>query len=616
MKLKLKLRRTLSLILALSMIFVLAACGSSSSDSSDEEEEEESTAAEEETAEETEEAEEAEETEETAEEETEEEEEEDSDEPVYGGDLVALTTSGITAYYDPSGMSDSVNYALWLEGLWAFDVSSGDSAYTDTISSSSLKGQLAESWEWDEENAVLTVTLRDDVYFQTLDEEYDYYGGRQLVADDVKWSYDRLTGQGEFEEVGALENDAGWASNLSMLASVEVIDDLTVAFTLTSGDEVTLDSFMNQFVKIGGHEWDDLTEEQQYDYHYACGTGPYYLESLEADVQVVLTRNEDYYDTDPNYPDNQLPYLDSITFVVISDNTNVVTQFTSGELNIIPESALSDSQVQMIEDSGVDYYTVNIASDQPQYLALRCNNEYFDDVNVRIAMQLAIDMQTIHTEYLGLDGEVELSGLWNPYTTDWSTVDTWDEELLSEYDYDPERAIELLTEAGYPDGFEITVALESYADTDLWQLCAEYWADIGVTVNLDVYQSIMEVMTIGNDETQEESVGSTGCGACSSITAAINQTIDGGWAAYLWHGNTEYNDLMDQLDAATTLEEQAELAQQADLIYAQEHWTVNMTGLQETVGFYSSDVHFYENGIVTSGKTSGAIFGTMWMSAE
>ena len=618
MKVKTKLKRILALVLAMSMVFALAACGSSS-DSTEEETEEETTTSEE-TEEDTEDSEETEEAEETEseEEETEDEDAEatetSSEEPVYGGDVTCIALSnGITAYFDPSGMADSVTYALWLEGLWSFDVSSGYEAYSDNVPSSALKGQIAESWEWDEDTATLTVTLRDDVYFQTLDEEYDYYGGRQLVADDVKWSYDRLVGQGEFEDVGPLETDAGWDSNLSMLEATTVIDDQTVAFTLTSGDEVTLESFMTQFVKIGGPEWDDLTDEQQSDYHYACGTGPYILEELEAGVQVVLVRNDNYYDTDPNYPDNQLPYLDSITFVSISDTTNIVTQFTSGELDLIPSSTLSTSQEQMIADSGVDYYTLSFATDRPEYLAMRCDTEIFDDVNVRIAMQLAIDLQTIHTSYLGLEGDVQLSALWNPLTTEWSTVDEWDEELLSEYDYDPERAIELLEEAGYPDGFEIDVAIDSSMDTDLWQLCVEYWSEIGVTVNLDMYQTYMEVKTIATDDSLEESTGSTGAGAVASLTAAQNQTLDGGWASGLWHGNEEYTELMADMASATTLDEQTEIAKELDMIYAEEHWTVNLCGMQETVGFYASRIHLYEDGYIGSGKICGSMFATMWV---
>lgn len=534
--------------------------------------------------------------------------------PVYGGDITSIAlANGIVAFYDPSAMADGVTYALWLEGLWSFDITSGYAAYSDNVPASALRGQLAESWTWDEENATLTVKLK-EVHFQKLDDQYDYYGGRQVTAADVKWSYDRLTGLGSgYDE--PMRTDAGWDRNLVMLAGVEVIDDTTVAFTLKSGDEVTLNNFMTQFVKIGGPEWDALSDEQKSDYHYACGTGPYYLTELVAGSQVVLTKNEDYYDYDPRYPENRLPYLDSITFVSIPDTTNIVTQFTSNNLDVIASSTLSESEESQIEASGVDYYTLSFTTDRPEFLAMRCSCEPFNNKDVRLAMQLAIDLDTIHTQYLGLDGEVELSALWNPGTTEWSTVDEWSDELRAEYGYDPDRAKELLAGAGYPDGFEITVAIDSTMDTDLWQLCAEYWAKVGVIVHFDMHQTYMEVKTIATDPNQTMSTGSTGAGATASLTAAQNQTIDGGWASGLWHGNSEYADILTQMGAAATLAQQAELARQADLIYAQEHWTVNLSGMQETTGFYSGRLHLYENGYLGSGKIAGALFATMWADA-
>lgn len=107
----------------------------------------------------------------------------DSGEPVYGGNLNCYYNSDIDAYFDPA-IGDTVCWNLFSEGLWSYDETSGYAMNSDNLPTSALKGQLAESWVVDEEAATLTVTLKDNVYFQTLDEEYDYYGGRQLVASD------------------------------------------------------------------------------------------------------------------------------------------------------------------------------------------------------------------------------------------------------------------------------------------------------------------------------------------------------------------------------------------------------------------------------------------------
>lgn len=593
-----KYQKVLALLLALAMLAALAGCGSSGGQTSSGGSAAASSAGD---------AGDAEDTNQTA----------PSDgEPVYGGDLNCYYNSDIDAYFDPA-IGDTVCWNLFLEGLWAYDETSGYPVNSDSLPSAALKGQLAKEWTVDEAAATLTVTLRDDVYFQTLDPEYDYYGGRQLVASDVKWTYDRLCGLGSGYDT-PMETESNWAGLLSMLVSVEAPDDQTVVFHLTSGDEVTVENFMTQFVKVGGPEWDTLTDEQKTDYHYACGTGPYVVSEFEAGQRVVLTKNENYYGTDERYPDNKLPYLDSITFQYIADSTNIVTQFTSGNLDWFGYRAnlINDSEAAQIAASGVNYYTLDMNVAQPEYLALKCNTEPFTDVRVRQALQLAINLEEVHSAYLGLEGDVQLSALWNPNTTSWSTVDSWDQELIDSYGYDPERAKELLAEAGYPDGFEFTVVLCSTDnDYDLWTLAQEYWAAIGVTCNFETVDNFMESKTIGTDANDTRCTASTGCGAINSITAAINQTVDGGWASSLWNGDEEYAALVNGMQTVTTLEEQTEMAKQADQIYAEQHWAINLTGMKTITEYVNSRVSgIPDDSRLYSGKAASVLFSHLWVT--
>lgn len=593
-----KYQKVLALLLALAMLAALAGCGSSGGQTSSGGSAAVSSAGD---------AGDAEDTNQTA----------PSDgEPVYGGDLNCYYNSDIDAYFDPA-IGDTVCWNLFLEGLWAYDETSGYPVNSDSLPSAALKGQLAKEWTVDEAAATLTVTLRDDVYFQTLDPEYDYYGGRQLVASDVKWTYDRLCGLGSGYDT-PMETESNWAGLLSMLVSVEAPDDQTVVFHLTSGDEVTVENFMTQFVKVGGPEWDTLTDEQKTDYHYACGTGPYVVSEFEAGQRVVLTKNENYYGTDERYPDNKLPYLDSITFQYIADSTNIVTQFTSGNLDWFGYRAnlINDSEAAQIAASGVNYYTLDMNVAQPEYLALKCNTEPFTDVRVRQALQLAINLEEVHSAYLGLEGDVQLSALWNPNTTSWSTVDSWDQELIDSYGYNPERAKELLAEAGYPDGFEFTVVLCSTDnDYDLWTLAQEYWAAIGVTCNFETVDNFMESKTIGTDANDTRCTASTGCGAINSITAAINQTVDGGWASSLWNGDEEYAALVNGMQTVTTLEEQTEMAKQADQIYAEQHWAINLTGMKTITEYVNSRVSgIPDDSRLYSGKAASVLFSHLWVT--
>lgn len=540
----------------------------------------------------------------------------DTGEPVYGGSITMYWNDDIDTYFDPA-IGDTVSWNLFLEGLWSYDVTSGHAAIDDNVPGAALKGQLAESWTVDEAAATLTVTLRDDVHFQRLDDQYDYYGGRQLVAGDVKWTYDRLCGIGSGYDA-PLETESNWARNLAMLVSVDAPDDQTVVFHLTSGDEVTIESFMNQFVKIGGPEWDTLTDDQKSDYHYCCGTGPFLLSEIEAGQRVVLTRNDDYYDYDVRYPDNKLPYLDQITVLYIADSTNIVTQFTSGNLDLFGSSKtnlVNDSEAAQIAASGMAYYVNSVASSQPEFLVMKCNQKPFDDIRVRQAMQLAIDMNTIHSAYLNLEGDMVLSGLWNPVTTEWSTVSGWPQELLDSYSYDPERAKALLAEAGYADGLTFDAVITSENDADLWALAAEYWNAVGIKVNLEVVSNFMEAKTIGNNADDPRSMASAGAGAVASIQAAFNQTVDGGWAAGMWNGDAAYTELFQNMMSATSLADQERMAKEADQMYAEGHWTVNLTGMRALNYFYNARVDgIPDNCSIYSGKAASTLLSGMWVT--
>ncbi len=107
-----------------------------------------------------------------------------------------------------------------------------------------------------------------------------------------------------------------------------------------------------------------------------------------------------------------------------------------------------------------------------------------------------------------------------------------DQDLKDSYSYNPEKGKELLKEANYEDGFTFTVVLSgSDNDFDLWELCREYWSAIGVKLEIETVDNFMEAKTIGTNASDPRSCGSSGCGAVNSITAAINQTVDGGWAS-------------------------------------------------------------------------------------
>ena len=531
--------------------------------------------------------------------------------PVMGGEITVYWQEFYNNY-DPS-LADNRNYALWFERLWSPDWDSSREDYdwsSEYITMEFMTGQLAESWEVAEDYSSMTVTLRDDVVFQTLPAEYDYYGGRALTADDVAWSYRRLLG---IDGAAKCEAEQNWENRIGALESCEVVDEHTIIFHFNTQSETAINDFMIAGVNIGGPEWDTLTKEQQSDWHYACGTGPFVISDYVADSYMTLTKNPDYYMVDED--GNQMPYLDAVTLVMIPDSANVVAQFISGSLDIVGwgNDVINASEKQQLKDSmDAGSYTEWSYVTNPCGIFLKQCYEPLANRDVRIAIQKAIDLETITTEYYGLDiSELELFGIWSQ-STDWSSVDQWDEELLNEFAYDPEASKQLLADAGYPDGFEFTVTLFSAMDVDLYTLVAEQLLQVGITMHIETVSVPPEMQAIGLDQNDNRCIPGTVC--LYNISGGIDN-----YASFGNNNNGALNDptldqLIRDLQAAATIEEQIERAKAEDLYAAQQHYTIQCGPCERVNSYISGRVGGYAGERLWKNWNVTTILTNIWVN--
>lgn len=595
------MKRLAALILALAMVLSLAACGSSSSDDADDSED---SAASEES------------TEESAEEES---EDTDDGEPIYGGTLTTYYTE-FYSEYDPSAYNNRSHISFIYDMLWNIDWSIDRDEFdysTSYINSDYITGQLAESWEIADDYSSMTVYLRQDVYFQDksevgMDDEYDIYDGRQLVASDVKWSYDRLLGLDGAELV---ELDmTTWTTDLAMLESVEVVDDFTVIFYFNTTDEVSISDFMCAFVSIAGPEWDELTDEQKVDWHYAAGTGPFILTDYVSDNSMTFTRNPNYFDTDED--GNQLPYLDEVVLVYMTDSSTVLASFISGELDTILGTGVLDSdQITQLKASlSEDEYVEYTYTGAPIGIALKQGTngvEALSNQTVREAMQYAIDIEAIST-YLGYSYESideALSGVFASGTA-WCDLDNWGEDLIESYTtYDPDKAMELLAEAGYEDGFEFDCYIFSMLNTDVFTLAAEYLNAVGITMNLIVGTTPSDMTSVGTD------ADDPGCAfynmSVSLLTTLYSNIL--GTGDYIAADNEEIESLCNAVLDATTLDEQIAAAKELDVAYMSEHYILYLTYNELNHMYYRSYVKGLSGEKITCGYYYGFMAARMWI---
>lgn len=514
-----------------------------------------------------------------------------SGDPVYGGNATILYGDDLLQYFDPA-MGDNRTYALWLESLWAIDwgANAPEQANSMYVNYKYMDGQIADTWDVDYDAKTVTVTIRDDVFFQDKSAtglgDYDIFKGRQLTAADVAYSYQRLLG---IDGVTPTTNtEMPWQMLLPPIDSVEALDERTVVFHFPSLTECVLDSFITTTVNITGPEWDELTPEQQNDWHYAVGTGPYILTDFQLSASMSYVKSENYYDYDERHPENKLPYLDTVKMVQISDSSNILTQFISGQIDIISfgSDVLNSSEIQQLKDSmgegnyvEIDYYSTPIG------FAVHSSQAPLDDVNVRIALQEAVDTKTITKALYGEGAGYVQPGFWAE-NLGWS----WemDPETAATYEYDPDDAKARLAAAGLPDGFDLTIYIRSdNTIVTMLQMVSQYLNQIGVRVTLETCADTTELNAHATNP--DEMCGYySGVGGQYSLKFAQMGFFPSGPAYGLFHNNEDWARLGDQIATASTLEEQAQLGVQMDQLWRENHWCIYGTGCIILHQFYST----------------------------
>jgi ABC-type transport system substrate-binding protein len=532
-------------------------------------------------------------------------------EPVYGG-AATVYYPRLPMYFDP-GMQDGEEYCFWYETLWVMNWGLNDPAKYDfktaaAIPEEYLMGQLADSWEFNADTGAFTVTIRDDVYFQ----EGEPYNGRKFVAADVVWTYSRLLG---LNGVPQAELEPAWPQGqLYMLEGVEATNDTTVVFHFLPeyANEVQALNFMNVKANIAGPEWDDCPQT----WEYAKGTGAFTIAGFTADNNIELVKNEKYYGYDERHPDNKLPYLDSIKLVYIEDSANVLAQSMSGDLDWFGQSnrnTLTESEMIQLGNTDSGTFTT-YRNSGPLSIGLKVSQKPFDDIRVRIAMQKAIDIESIDSAYLGVTDGTVIPGLWNPSVKDWTSVGNWDSELLDMFKYDPETAKALLTEAGYPDGFEFTLSVEPADDVDQLSLVADYLSKIGIKMNIEVQAEQMEAVVISTD-VKDPRQFTTYAGGYTNVNIVMMQMGDTPMQMGYDHQDKHWFELLDEMKAATTIASQSEAAYALDIYFPEQHWAIYTSGMPPSYDWMSNRIGGYSG---EKGKLNGnmrTIWARLWATA-
>lgn len=453
---KAKLKRVCALMMVAAMCAsLLAACGSSSSDDEDTTEEEETTEETEETEEETEE----EESEEDAEaEETEEEEEEEEEEERTASTSVTIgsASTNFVGHFDTNGVfSTECGYGA---GFLIYDYI----MYIDPTTGERTSDILT-SWDWSEDDeTMLVLTLRDDVYFSN---------GDQMTAEDLLYT---LLLAAEAKNYGNL-----WAYVDFDNTAVSEDDPLTLNMKFTT----TVGTYLTMFnLAVYNESWIEdnggIDEIDWFDPDMICGSGPYEVTEFTEDVSTTFQLRDDWWMADSTSDD--YCSIETITILQYSDSTTLMVDYETGALDAVMN--ITDSDVDSINEADGEMGTVvTLSSNCVSTICLGVdNNDIFDSMNLREAICLGTDADSIAEAVYGSLGASASSSLptTNEYYVEGYT-----------YEYDLEAAQEAL-QAYYDESgtssVELTFIATSGTGEDIATLFQSYMELVGITIDVSV----------------------------------------------------------------------------------------------------------------------------------
>lgn len=401
---------------------------------------------------------------------------------------------------------------------------------------------LATDISFSEDGKTVVLTLRDDVTF---------HDGEKFNAAAVKANLDRFLDP---------DNAFQFRFLIDTVTDVAVSDEYEVTLTLESSFAPLLShlthssiGMISPAVLASGVDVSDNP----------VGTGPFSFVNWDRGSRIDLVRNDNYW--------REPAKLDGVSFVAVPENTTRMAMAETGEAHVSVRVPPQDiARMDALDHVNVE----NVSSVRTVFIFFNVENEFFQDVRVRQAINYGVDNELIADFLLGGAVRVSDSAL-SPGVFGYTPVGV--------YDYNPEKAKELLAEASYPDGFEVDLWSPSgryLQDIQTAEAIQSQLAEIGVTVNIQTAEWSTFLATVNRPA--EESIVPFGLLAWGTVTGDADyglyallhstQHVPNG-SNRAFYANSELDAMLDEARVNTDADVRASLYKQSlELIYEDAPW--------------------------------------------
>lgn len=318
---------------------------------------------------------------------------------------------------------------------------------------------LAKTWEFDEKSCTYTFHLEENV---------KWHDGEGFTADDVKFT---------IEAIMDPENGSENAPNYEDVDEITAVDDYTISFKLAAPNVAFLD-YMTMAV-LPEHLLKGENMQESDFFRNPVGTGPYKLEKWDEGQAIALAKNEDYFKGAAN--------IDRIIFKIVTDDNAKAVQMESGELDL---ALLTPKDAQNFTDKE-GYSCYDMKTSDYRGILFNFGNEYWKkNRDIIPAVCYAVDRQSIIDAVLLGQGAAAYGPLQR---------NIYNNEEVEHYDYDPQKAKDILEAAGCTMGsdgfyerdgetvgFVISVGAGDQVRADIAQAAAQQLGEAGIQCTVDI----------------------------------------------------------------------------------------------------------------------------------
>ena len=411
--------------------------------------------------------------------------------------------------------------------------------------------------------------FRDDVFFH----DKPPVNGRQFTAEDMAANYRRLKSLGEFADKGP--SALTFTTGAIPFESVTATDKLTMEIKLSEPFPTThFTMFQDCLVRAYPPETFDMLDDPG----NVIGTGPFIIDEYVSGVSMTLDKNPDYWKDDEKFPGNRQPYVDRLVLLMTADEATRVAALRSRQGDITQIGVAQINGIDTLKDlkeRNPELALWPLVARSTQVFAMKQDLAPWDDVRVRHALQMAIDLEEVNDSYFSGFGEWQPWGLagpaWAPLGVS-NPFDTWPRELQKLWSYDREGAERLLDEAGYARGadgvrFRTEILLRPSHDVGYRELIADYWKEIGVEAEIKTVDAAAYNARISEGY---EGLWPQTAGADHSSLFDVFQSLRQNSAFPGGIVDPKYHAMFDELNAATG-DEQRRIAKALDMYAIEQH---------------------------------------------